>query len=171
MRYEKNSKGLTLLELVIAVVVLGVIAAMAAPQFGGVLPRLKFKDKSRDIVSDMRLTRSDAISQRVQVGLYFDYDQNGYIVFQDKVNPDLFTYETGDSVIKTVSLGQDVSMYYCDFSNNTIVFKPDGSASSSGKVTIKNNQGDDLADIDVLASTGRVRLTFRQIKKGSGGVM
>jgi prepilin-type N-terminal cleavage/methylation domain-containing protein len=161
MRYKKNSKGITLLELVIAVVVLGVVAAMAAPQFGGVLPRLKFKSKSRDIVSDMRLTRSDAIAQRVQVGLYFDYSQNEYTMFKDLVNPDLFTYEAGDSVIKTVNLGQDISMYYCDFSDNTVVFKPDGSASGSGNVTIKNNQGNDLANIDVLASTGRVKLTFQ----------
>ncbi|MCK4223854.1 MAG: GspH/FimT family pseudopilin [candidate division Zixibacteria bacterium] len=160
MRYKKGYKGMTLLELMIGVVVLGVIAAMAAPQFGGVLPRLKFKNKSRDIVSDMRLARSDAISQRVQFGLFFNFIQDEYIVFKDQVNPDLFTYEFGDSVIKTISLGRDISMYYCSFSNFAIVFKPDGSASSSGNVTIKNNQGSDLAEIDVLASTGRVRLTF-----------
>ena len=160
MRYEKGYKGMTLLELMIGVVVLGVIAAMAAPQFGGVLPRLKFKNKSRDIVSDMRLARSDAISQRVQFGLFFDSIQDRYIVFKDQINPDLFTYEFGDSVIKTVNLGQDASFYSCTFYNYTIVFKPDGSASSSGNVTIENNQGNDRADIDVLASTGRVKLTF-----------
>jgi len=158
---NKNSKGITLLELVIVVVVLGVVAAMAAPQFGGVMPRLKFKNKSRDIVSDLRLARSDAIAQRGQFGLYFDYSQNGYIVFKDQINPSLFTYDIGDSVIKTVSLGQDVSLYYSTFSNNTIVFKPDGSANSSGNVTISKDEGGELADIDVLASTGRVRLTFQ----------
>jgi len=161
MRFEKNFKGITLLELVIAVVVLGVIAALSVPRFGDVLSRLKFKSMSRDIVSDMRLARSDAVSQRAQSGLCFDYSQNGYILFKDKINPDLFTYEVGDSVIKTVSLGQDLFLYYCTFNNNTIVFKPDGSACCSGSVTIARNQGGELADIDVLASTGRVRLAFR----------
>ena len=161
MGYKKSSKGITLLEMVIVVVVLGVIAAMAAPQFAGVLPRLKFKNKSRDIVSDLRLARSDAIAQRGQFGLYFDYSQNGYIVFKDQINPSLFTYDIGDSVIKTVSLGQDVSLYYSTFSNNTIVFKPDGSASFSGNVTISNGEGEEQAAIDVLASTGRVKLTFQ----------
>jgi prepilin-type N-terminal cleavage/methylation domain-containing protein len=157
----KNSKGITLLELVIAVVVLGVIAAMAAPQFAGVLPRLKFKSKSRDIVSDIRLARSDAISQKAQLGLYFDYSQNGYVVFKDQINPSWFTYDIGDSVIKTVNLGQDVFLYYYTFSNGTVIFKPDGSASSSGNVTITNDQGNEQVDIDVLASTGRVKLTFQ----------
>ena len=161
MRYEKNSKGTTFLQLVITVVVLGVIAAMAVPQFGAFLPRLKFKSKSRDIVAYMRLTRSDAIDQRAQVGLYFNYSQNGYILFEDIVNPNLFTYEAGDSVIKTVSLSPDISMYYCNFSDNSVVFKPGGSAASSGKVSIKNNQENDLVNIDVLASTGRVKLTFQ----------
>ncbi len=164
MRYRKNSKGITLLELMIAVVMVGVIVTMAAPQFAGVLPRLKFKSKSRDIVSDMRLARSDAIAQRAQFGLYFDYSQNGYVLFKDQVNPDLFTYETGDSVIKTVTLGQDVSLYYYTFSNGSVVFKPDGSAGSSGYVTISNEQGNDQADIDVLASTGRVKLTFQYLE-------
>ena len=160
MRFKKNRKGITLLELMIGVVVLGVIVAMAAPQFASVLPRLKFKSKSRDIVSDLRLARSDAVSQRAQFGLFFDFLQDRYIVFKDLVNPNLFTYEFGDSVIKTVYLGQDISLYSCSFNNYTVVFKPDGSASSSGIVTIENNQGNDRADIDVLASTGRVKLTF-----------
>jgi len=160
MRFKKNRKGITLLELMIGVVVLGVIVAMAAPQFASVLPRLKFKSKSRDIVSDLRLARSDAVSQRAQFGLFFDFLQDRYIVFKDLVNPNLFTYEFGEAVIKTVYLGQDISLYSCSFNNYTVVFKPDGSASSSGIVTIENNQGNDRADIDVLASTGRVKLTF-----------
>ncbi|MCK4404744.1 MAG: hypothetical protein KAW02_06585 [candidate division Zixibacteria bacterium] len=49
----KNSKGIILLGLMIAVVVLGLMLAMAAPQFAGVLPRLEFKGKSWDMVSDM----------------------------------------------------------------------------------------------------------------------
>jgi Tfp pilus assembly protein FimT len=80
------------LELVIVVVVLGVIAAMAAPESEDVLRRLRFKRMSRDVVSHLRLARSDAIAQRTQYGLYFDYGENGYVVFKDQVNPGQFTY-------------------------------------------------------------------------------
>lgn len=157
----KNSKGITLLELVIGVVILGVVAAMAAPRFSGVMSRLKFKSNSRDVVSDLRLARSDAIAQRTQFGLYFDYNQNGYILFKDQINPGSFTYEMGDSVIKTISFDQGVWLYYCNFSNNAIVFKPDGSANSSGNVVLSDDQYMNQADIDVLASTGRVKLAFQ----------
>ncbi len=161
-----NHRGITLLELMIAVVVLGVIVAMAAPEFGDVLKRLKFKNKSRDLVSDLRLARSDAIAQRTQFGLYFDLGQNQYIMFKDKVNPSLFTYDAGDSVIKTVSLDQDVLLYSSSLTDNTIVFKPDGSASCSGNVIISDSQGNEQADVDVLASTGRVKLTYQYLQEG-----
>jgi Tfp pilus assembly protein FimT len=163
MRYF-NSRGITVLELVIAAVVLGIVAAMAAPEFGDVLKRLKFKASSRDVVSDMRLARSEAIAQRTQFGLYFDYSDNNYVLFKDVVNPSQFTYEIGDSVIKTVNLGQDAWIYshsfYNSYGSGAIVFKPDGSASCTGNVVLSDHKWENQADIDVLASTGRVRLTY-----------
>jgi Tfp pilus assembly protein FimT len=163
MKYP-NYKGVTVLELVVAAVVLGIVAAMAAPEFGDVLKRLKFKGRSRDVVSDMRLARSEAIAQRTQFGLNFDYSESEYVLFKDVVNPGQFTYDQGDSVIKAVSLGQDVWIYNHSFYNNygygTVVFKPDGSASLTGNLVLSDQQWENQADIDVLASTGRVRLTY-----------
>jgi Tfp pilus assembly protein FimT len=163
MKYP-NYKGVTVLELVVAAVVLGIVAAMAAPEFGDVLKRLKFKGRSRDVVSDMRLARSEAIAQRTQFGLNFDYSENEYVLFKDLVSPSQFTYDQGDSIIKTVSLGQDVWIYNHSFYNNygygAIVFKPDGSASLTGNLVLSDHQWENQADIDVLASTGRVRLTY-----------
>jgi prepilin-type N-terminal cleavage/methylation domain-containing protein len=156
-----NSKGVTLIELVIAVVIISVVAAMAAPRFSKVVPRLEFKSASRDVVSDLRLARSLAIAQRTQIGLYFNSEQRRYVIFKDLVNPDAFTFETGDSVIRTVTLDQNLSISSCSFTNYTIVFKPDGSASSTGGVVVSYNQGSDVANVNVLASTGRVKLTYQ----------
>ena len=160
MRY-RNSKGITVLELVIGAVVVGVIAAMAAPEFGDVVKRLRFKRASRDMVSAMRLARSDAIAQRTQVGLYFDYSSNGYVIFKDQINPDQFTYDVGDSVVKTIGLEGGVSLYYHTFTGSAVIFKPDGSASSSGNVVLSDQEWTRHSVIDVLASTGRVRLTYQ----------
>jgi prepilin-type N-terminal cleavage/methylation domain-containing protein len=161
MIIKNNSRGVTLIELVIAVVIVSVIAAMAIPQFGRVVPRLEFKSASRDVVSDLRLARSLAIAQRTQIGLSFNSTQRRYVIFKDLVNPDAFTYETGDSVIRTVTLDQNLSIPSCSFTNYTIVFKPDGSASSTGGVVVGYSQGSDLANVNVLASTGRVKLTYQ----------
>ncbi len=115
MMLKGNHRGLTILELTIAAVVLGVIVALAAPEFGNTVRRLKFKGKSRDVISDIRLARSDAVSQRAQFGVHFDYDANGYTLFKDLVNPDLFQYEAGDSAIKTVACRTDAILYYTSY--------------------------------------------------------
>jgi prepilin-type N-terminal cleavage/methylation domain-containing protein len=161
MRSKNNSRGITLIELIIAVVIVGLVVAMAAPRFGKVVPRLEFKSASRDMVSDLRWARSLAIAQRTQVGLYFDWQHRQYLLFKDLVNLPALTYETGDLVLKNVILDPNLSMTSCSFTNYTIVFKPDGSASSSGGVVVSYNQGSDLANVGVLASTGRVKLTYQ----------
>jgi Tfp pilus assembly protein FimT len=157
---RNNCRGTTLLELVIAAVVLGVIVTMAGPQFGDTIQKLKFKSKSRDVVSDIRLVRSDAVSQRTQFGIHFDYEQNGYVLFKDLVNPGLYQYDTGDSVLKTISWGQEASLYYTSFDPTTIIFKPDGSASVSGDVIVADATDVHRARVNVLAATGRVKLTY-----------
>ncbi len=161
MIIKNNSKGVTLIELVIVVVIISVVAAMAIPQFSRVVPRLEFKSASRDVVSDLRLARSLAIAQRTQFGLYFNSVQDQYIIFKDLVNPDAFTFEAGDSVIRIVTLDQNLSISSCSFTNYAIIFKPDGSASTTGDVVVGYNQGGDLANVNVLASTGRVKLTYQ----------
>jgi Tfp pilus assembly protein FimT len=160
MRYKKNSKGVVMMELILGVVILGVIVALTSAQFAGVLPRLKFKSASRDIVSDLRLARSEAIAQKTQFGLYFDFAQSQYVVFKDQVNLPSSTYDLGDSVIKTVSLDQDLSIASCTFNHYTIVFRPDGSASCAGSVVISDNQRGEQANVDVLASNGEIRIIF-----------
>ncbi len=157
---RNNSKGTTLLELVIAAVVLGVIVTMAAPEFGDTIQRLKFKSKSRDVVSDIRLVRSDAVSQRTQFGVHFDYNQNGYVLFKDLVNPGLYQYDTGDSVIKTINWGREALLYYTSFDPSTIIFKPDGSANVTGDVIFTDATDVHRAKVNVLAATGRVKLTY-----------
>ncbi len=161
MKIRNNSNGITMIELIIGVVIVGIIAAMGLPKFSKVIPRLEFKSASRDMVSDLRLARSQAIAQRTQFGIHFNSEQRRYMVFRDIVNLTAFTFESGDSVIKTVTLDQDLSIASCSFSNYTIVFKPDGSASSTGGVVVSYSQGNDLANVGVLASTGRVKLTYQ----------
>jgi Tfp pilus assembly protein FimT len=164
MMLKGNHRGLTILELTIAAVVLGVIVALAAPEFGDTVRRLKFKGKSRDAISDIRLARSDAVSQRSQFGVHFDYDAT---LFKDLVNPDLFQYEAGDSAIKTVTWGTEAMLYYTSFEPSTIVFRPDGSASVSGDVVVSDADYNERARINVLAATGRVKLSYESQQEES----
>ena len=163
MKISHNRRGITVLELTIVTVVIGVIAALAIPQFDKVMERLKLKTAGRDVLSSMRLARSAAVSQKDQFGVYFDYYQNEYVLFHDVANPSSFTYDYGsDSVILTNTMPKRVNLGYDTFPNSVVVFRPNGSAASSGQVMLYSySEGDEylnLMAVDVLASTGRVKL-------------
>ena len=78
-------------------------------------------------------------------------------------NPSSFTYDYGsDSVILTNTMPKKIHLGYDTFPNSAVVFRPNGSAASSGHVLLYSySYGDEylgLMAVDVLASTGRVKL-------------
>lgn len=156
-----NQKGLTVLELSIVAVAIGIISMLAIPQFGKVMERLKLKTAGRDVISSLRLARSTAVSQKDQFGVYFDYETNQYLLFHDLANQSSFTYDPGsDSVVVSYPLTGTVSFGYIGFPNFVVIFKPNGSAANSGQAVLYSYGEEYLGYIvvDVLASTGRVKL-------------
>lgn len=160
MKMKKNNKGITIMELLIVAVIIGITATLAIPRFGQVVRKLKLKNAGRDMTSSLRLARSNAVSQRSQFGVYFNLYDGEYVLFKDLANLGSFTYDAGsDSDAVTRTLPTKVNFGYTSFPNFAVVFKPDGSASSSGLVelyTCEDYHGS--YTVDVLGSTGRVKL-------------
>jgi prepilin-type N-terminal cleavage/methylation domain-containing protein len=164
MKTKLNSSGFTLLELVIVAMVFGIAASLAVPRFGQVMQKLKFKTEGKDVLSTLRLARSSAVSQREQFGVYFDCQLNEYILFHDRANPASFSFDPSqDSVISTNGFSKNVHLAYTSFPGFAVVFRPNGSASNSGYVSLYSSSEERYVGtmaIDVLASTGRVKLTY-----------
>jgi len=158
MQKMKSIKGFTLMELVIVAVAISIISAIAIPRFGKVMTRLKLKTTARNVTSILRLARSNAVSQKGAFGVHFDVENSQYTLFKDVVNLSSYTYETGDSALKSFLLPENVNFGYASFNNSTVVFFPNGSASSSGMVDLWCYEIYDYLWVDVLASTGRVKL-------------
>lgn len=169
MMKKLNQKGLTVLELTIVTVTIGIISMLAIPQFGKVMDRLKLKTAGRDVISSLRLARSSAVSQKDQFGVYFDFESNQYILFHDVANPSSFTYDPGsDSVIVTKTLPEIVNFGHISFPSSAVVFRPNGSAANSGQVAVYTYRGHYLGylTVDVLGSTGRVKLILQDYYGG-----
>ncbi len=158
MLVKKNQKGFSFIEIMIVVVIIGVMATLAAGQFDIFFRQVRLKAAGKDLLSDLRLARSYAVARRAQYGIYFDQNASQYVLFKDVVNPSNYTYDSGDSVVKTVSLPTIFSLNNCTFPNTAVVYLSTGSASSSGTVDIYNSDLAKYIRTDVLASTGRVKL-------------
>jgi prepilin-type N-terminal cleavage/methylation domain-containing protein len=160
----KNERGISMLEMMIAVVVIGLLAAISVPNFSGAIRKMKFDNEGRDMVSSLRFARSAAITLQQPVGVLFNTDAKKVMTFIDRVNPGGNTYEIGDSLLRTDSLETSVSYFGTTFAGQVVVFQPDGRASAGGYVMAYAPTGGGGTSrsftIGVTAGSGRVRLDY-----------
>jgi prepilin-type N-terminal cleavage/methylation domain-containing protein len=72
----REAKGLTLIELIITVSILGIMAFVAMPGILGGIQRAGVNGASRQLTEDIRLTMSNALTRGVQARLVL-FDQTG----------------------------------------------------------------------------------------------
>ena len=158
----RDSGGISMLEMMIVVVVIGLLAALSVPNFGSAIHKMKFDNEGRNIVSALRQARSTAIAIQQPVGVFFDISQKQTQIFVDRVNLGSNTFELGDSLLRADSLEASVSYFNATFSGQTVVFQPDGTASTGGYVAAhaSTDVGSRSFTIGVTAGSGRVRLDF-----------
>ena len=68
-RMKHKSKGITLIELLVAVSILGIIAAIAVPSFSNMMKANRLTATSNELLSAISTARSEAIKQRKPVSL------------------------------------------------------------------------------------------------------
>jgi Tfp pilus assembly protein FimT len=148
-----------MMEMMIVVVVIGIVAGLAVPSFLSYMPKLRVKAAAREIVSELRLARSRAVSERRPYGVAFNVGANTLTAFADTDDPPSQAYTVSDSLLRADTLQGDISLNSCTYANNCVVFNSTGAASTSGDLQLVTSDGSILMSINVLASTGRVRLT------------
>jgi Tfp pilus assembly protein FimT len=159
----KNDTGISMLEMMIAVVIAGLLAALAVPNLSGAIKKMKFDNEGRSLVSTLRYARSASITLQQPIGVYFDAENKKVLTFIDRINVGSNTYEPGDSVVRRDSVETNVSYFGSTFAGQTLVFQPDGTASAGGYVVAHGYTGGGTSrsfTIAVTAGSGRVRLDY-----------
>ncbi len=77
----RNHRGYTLIEAVFAIVLTGLLAAIALPQIVGAIQNLKLNSAARKILSDIRYARELALSRHGTYGIEVDPANNLYKIF------------------------------------------------------------------------------------------
>ncbi len=74
----RNTKGYTLIELMVVIVLFGLILTIAAPRFRDAVLTDNLKGTTRRLIGLIKELRSDAIQKRTDQILFFDLESNSY---------------------------------------------------------------------------------------------
>ena len=158
----KSQRGVTILELLITTVIIGIVSAMAVPRFQTAVERLKIRSGGQEMNSVMKLARSNAISNKQPYGLHFDSDKMIVTLFEENVVPGstVVVFDNADSIVHVDTLPQEFKYLDTDCDGDVIVFQPNGSCSFVGGGNIyaiaTTEKVTAIIINNVLASTGRV---------------
>lgn len=155
----KNSKGFSLIELIVAVAIIGVLAGIGTVMFLQELPLYRLRDATRLLFSDIQSARIYAL-------------RNGSpcILEQFPANGNSYRIVQGGTVIKSVDLGgfTGVSFGSMDaaapapdsgtFTGNQLVIQPSGIA-STGSFYLKNNRNPADGRRIAVSASGRPIIT------------
>jgi len=166
----KASKGLTLLELLVVLVLIGVISGLLAPRIGNSVRNTTLKSASQKVAASLRYVRSRAVSEKATYMVQFDFEQARLSILTEKEPPDAKERkDPGNRTEKSArarsyELPEGVHLEKAVLGNGEVhsglfrvLFFPNG-GSSGGKVVLRNDGGR-RCEIKIDFITGVVRIT------------
>jgi prepilin-type N-terminal cleavage/methylation domain-containing protein len=144
-----NQKGVSLIELIVAMVIITIGTTLVAPGIGSWIPGYRLKSATRDVISAMRVAQIKAVSMNTRYQVSFNPRAGSYILqYQDSGG--LWVNEGESQPLPT-----GVNIIRTTFTGNSATFNPDSSA-TNGSVTLVNTKGYQKI-ISLLGTTGRIK--------------
>lgn len=160
----RSDPGFTLFEMIVALAVLAVMAAVAVPNYLSWLPDIRLRDAAGDIRSDIQLARQKAIRENGSVALLFDLDRNRYTIFVDNgagagaTQAQNWVRDGDEELVKTITLPDSVVLYAAAFAGGRPRLRFDGRGLPNGlggSVRLRNPKNRCRALI--ISMLGRIR--------------
>ena len=151
------SSGMTLLELMVVLAIIGIALTMAIPAFLKMRPHYNLKNAASEVSSEMTLARMKAISERRDYTVVFNLTNNNFTV----------TPSGGGALLKGtdcvgVQMYRDASDPNVNpFTNDTVSFLTDGTAPFDGEQAVymkTSPYNGERYRVSVLGGTGKISM-------------
>jgi len=152
----KQAKGFSLIELIIVIAILGIVSAIAAPNFNKYRQNTNLREAARDLASDISLYRQRAVADNVSYRITFNQAANNYTVQRKTTSGSGAYADLVPAVTKSpsnISSGVIISDL-THLPNQWVTFEPRGTM-SAGSLTLQHTIRLSTATITTYF-TGRV---------------
>ena len=147
-----DSKGFTLVEMMIVVAVMGILAGIAAPNFQTYMAQRRLNGAARQVMTDLMEARMKAVSLNQKVKVSFG-SNHIYQIWNDADGNGTVAYDEGDDIERDIH----PDYYDVTFSASADpVFQTRGTATYS-EVTLTSDSGPKKY-VKVSPWTGRVKI-------------
>jgi prepilin-type N-terminal cleavage/methylation domain-containing protein len=136
-RRLSESRGFTLAEILVAVAVFAILAAIAVPQFIAFRPASRLNGAARQVYSELMWARSKAVN-----------DNSAYVV----TFPTNQTMQIAGSTTKTVNIQSEYFDVTLSSTASTIIFSSRGTTDVAPTITLTNPGGTKTVTVRITGS-------------------
>ncbi|MHB1419247.1 MAG: prepilin-type N-terminal cleavage/methylation domain-containing protein [Bacillota bacterium] len=145
----EDSRGHTLLELILAMLILAVLVGTITPQLNRTVATVQLRASARRLASDMRLLQQKAIT---------DSSASYFIFFRPDGTGNNYDLVYSFTNRRKVKLDRGVKLVSVTFPNNRLLFRATGTVETGGHAHFQDNYHRNLYVI-IDFHTGRVRIS------------
>ena len=171
----KKQTGVTLIELMIAVALTGLLLAMAVPAMDTFVTSSRQTSAINDFVSSLHVARSTAITTNARVTICPSSDgancdgvawNQGWIVFRDPDSDQ--TVDIGETIVATSEGEQALTIQSGQFPGS-LTYRPTGRAlafgigGAAGQFTVCDDRGASHAKVLIVDLSGRPRISEKLV--------
>jgi prepilin-type N-terminal cleavage/methylation domain-containing protein len=144
----RKDSGFTLIELMVVIAIIGVLCAIAIPNFLNWLPKQRVGSAARAVMSAVEFARSNAIKTNADVTVNFDFDN------------DSLTVTNSSATLRTRQMPADVDLQdgEVDGLGDSVTFNGHGFSDESGEVVVENTKNATLRRSINLTLGGNARI-------------
>lgn len=145
-----RSGGLSILELLTAILIAAILSGTAVLAYGRMLADWRLNAAVRQVVMDLKVTRSRAIMENTGQRIRFELPARFY---QRQRRDPSGAYR---DVKKPIALPDGIEAVDCTARDDAVTFQPRGHASSFGTITLRDSEGRERRIVVDMA--GRLRI-------------